>query len=149
MPRILTVPPDAAGRTVADFLRVRGYRMFSNHAGSDALLEIEIDEGIIQLLVAYPLIAGIQNEVDAAAANMTMRLRFLNPDRGADSLAAIASAGLRPEVPACRVFIEPATGDSIYILQFRDHAPLSIRLTQREVQQMRRLQEQSRAMLLN
>jgi hypothetical protein len=151
MERRSYLPPGAAGTNVVDLLRLKRFRMASGGDGGEAYLELEVDQGgqIIPLLVAYPLMSSIQSEVDTTAESMTMRLRFLSPDRGAEDLAAIARTALRPDIRASRVFADPVTGESIYVLQFANHAPLALRFTQAEILALRRAQNLSRSMLIN
>lgn len=69
------------------------------------------------------------SEVRAAADLMLIR-QSMRPDRGSRAMLDLCEHALHPT--RTDVAIDPITGDRIFLMQFADHNPISIRMTPHE-----------------
>lgn len=91
-------------------------------------------------------IAPILHEIRTAALSM-MNLQTMKLDRGESKIWEIARNALRPA--AMRALICPMTADRIFVLQFRDHAPLAIRQTLEEVAESKLILARAEAAMMH
>lgn len=75
----------------------------------------------------------ILNEMRYAANTMLARSR-LAVDRGASKLRGVIDASVNPH--ETDIFIDPRTNDRLFLFQFLDHAPISLRMTAIQVEYM-------------
>lgn len=94
--------------------------------GREAVLTLHTSTGSFPLVIDHENLAAIHAEIQAAAALMLYR-QTLRPDDGADGFADSFRAALRPD--DCSVAIDSKTADRLFLLQFRDRLPLTIRMT--------------------
>ncbi|WP_378952194.1 hypothetical protein [Mesorhizobium sp. ANAO-SY3R2] len=84
------------------------------------------DEPTFSLEIPLTQIGQVMHEVRFASSLMVNRRRRQH-DRGAGVLLELIETAMQPQ--SIEVLIDAATGDRIFVFQFSDHSPLTVRVT--------------------
>lgn len=76
---------------------------------------------------------AIFSEIRHAVTLMVNRRQAL-PDRGAAALLELCATALRPAI--IQILVDPLTADRLFLFQFEDHAPISLRISPLELEGM-------------
>lgn len=131
-----------------EVLPLQEFRIELSPGGETALLYVGSGDQTECFQVRYSQMGWLQREVALAGQAMTERL--LRPlDRGADALSSLVLTASRPVMGGTVISIDRSSDETCFILQFSNHAPLAICLSEDSLQTLIAMQRSARQKLLN
>lgn len=123
--------------------RLIGMRANVAMDGSSTSFAVQFaDQHAFRVMIPLEQIPAIFAEVSYATKAMLARSSF-SLDRGASKLKDFIQAAIRPR--DADVLIDPATNDRLFVFQFLEHAPFSLRMTPVQVEYLLGRLSRSRA----